>query len=292
MRINRTMDRDDLLTVDGRAFVDELDRLNRRLERDRLPVTSWYGRLPNYSAKAALRRRAKKLLGRAAPHEEVAGWDNRGGVRYEAVPGIETDDLHPWFLYWEAYWVMTHGPSLTGAERVLDAGGTASLFSAYLASIGPEVHSVDLNPVLVEAGEELANRTGWNLHSYAMDMTNLDFPDEHFDHAYSICVFEHLDAGLRHRALNEIARVLKPGGILSITFDYRGKGVFLAGSGFNDEPANLLQTPDDVYRHFGSCESLTMMGDGSFHDNGKSYLTPIGDTEPAYTFGGLFLQKH
>jgi SAM-dependent methyltransferase len=291
MDLNRSMDRADLLTPEGQRFVADLDAVARRLHRERLPVTTWYGGLPDPSVKASARRAVKRLVRRGGPHAEVAGWDNRGGDHYEPVPGIHDDRGHPWFLYWEAYWVMTHGPQLAEGARVLDAGGTASLFSAYLASQGPEVHSVDLNPRLVAAGEELARRTGWNLHSYAMNMTDLDFPDEHFDHAYSICVFEHLDADLRRRALAEIARVLKPGGILSITFDYRGKAVFLVQEGLNSDPANLLDSPEAVERHFGSCPSLALMGDGHFHDNGLSYLTGIGEDRPNYTFGGLFLQK-
>ena len=44
--INTTMDRDDLLSEEGATFVRELDALVRELERRKLPVTSWYGGLP------------------------------------------------------------------------------------------------------------------------------------------------------------------------------------------------------------------------------------------------------
>ena len=148
---------------------------------------------------------------------------------------------------------MSRGPSLSAESRVLDAGGTASLFSSYLGFTGAETHSIDLNPTLVAAGEKTARAMGWNLHSRCMDMTALEFDDEHFDHAYSICVFEHLTADQRRRALNEVARVLKPGGVLCLTFDYGAPGVVLGESGPNLEPENLIQNPDDVRRHFFSC---------------------------------------
>lgn len=50
-----------------------------------------------------------------------------------------------------------------------------------------------------------------------MDMRQLDFPDAHFDFCYSSCSFEHIgdDADfLAH--LNEVQRVLKPGGALCV----------------------------------------------------------------------------
>ncbi len=287
------MDREDLLTPEGQRFVHELSELQTRVERERLPVTSWYGGLPEPRVELTpqgLKHLARLLLRRPmAP--KIVGAPNRGGDDYESIPGIRDDDRHPWFLFWEAYWVMTRGPQIDASMRLLDAGGTASLFSSYLASLGPEVHSVDLNPTLVEAGKDIARRTGWNLHSYSMDMTALEFPDEHFDHAYSICVFEHLHAELRRAALTEIARVLKPGGVLCITFDYRGKGVALAGQGFNYDRENLLQNVEDVYRHFLGTGLFELYGNPEFIDNGKSYLVWPTEDAPKYTFAAIFLQK-
>jgi SAM-dependent methyltransferase len=291
--VNKTMDRDDLLSSEGLEFVRELNSLAEELDRRRLPVTSWYGALayPRFELSLpGLRAYARRLLGRTrrvGAQAEV----NRGGPLYEPVPGISNDALHPWFLYWEAYWATRRGPEMPEGGRVLDAGGTASLFSCYLASRGVETHSVDLNPRLVGAGEETARAMGWNLTSYCMDMTDMRFEDGYFDYAYSICVFEHLDAELRQRALTEIARVLKPGGILAITFDYGGPGVYLADRGPTCDPANLIRTPDEVRRHFFSCPSLEPWGNHDFFDNGKRYLAWPDDPALRYTFGAVFLQR-
>ncbi|MDW7710974.1 MAG: class I SAM-dependent methyltransferase [Deferrisomatales bacterium] len=291
--INKTMDRDDLLTPGGRAFTAELNRLAESLEAKRLPVTSWYGGLPVRGTELSfrgLRALGRRLLGRP---EHLGRTDaiNRGGASYEPLPGVSRDDRHPWFLYWEAYWVSAHGPRLSPADRVLDAGGTASLFSCHLASRGAEVHSVDLNEELVAAGHEIARATGWNLRSAGMDMADLRFDDGTFDHAYSVCVFEHLDSGLRQRALREIARVLKPGGTLSLTFDYGAPGVYLSGRGPSCDPEHLLRTPEDVHRTFFSAPCFEPLGNTAFADNGKTYLVwPDKDRRP-YTFGAVFLRK-
>ena len=72
-----------------------------------------------------------RRLRRAGEVERI----NRGGDAYESLDEVASDDRHPWFLYWEAYWVMTHGPRLEQHHQVLDAGGTASLFSCQLACV-------------------------------------------------------------------------------------------------------------------------------------------------------------
>jgi ubiquinone/menaquinone biosynthesis C-methylase UbiE len=290
---NTTMDRDDLLSPEGQRFVQELDSLAQELDRRGLPVTSWMGALPPPSfefSKAGLRTLIRRIrYGRAgiSPNDLL----NRGGAHYQSVPSVTDDTHHPWFLYWEAYWTIRRGPKLEASSRVLDAGGTGSLFSNYLASLGAETHSIDLNPELVAAGRATADAMGWNLHSYAMDMAKLDFPDGFFDHAYSICVFEHLEADLRQRALREIARVLKPGGILSLTFDYGAPAVFLASSGSSSDPEHLIRTPEDVQRHFFSCDALEPVGGVVFHDNGKRYLALPRDPSQRYTFGAVFLRR-
>jgi SAM-dependent methyltransferase len=186
---------------------------------------------------------------------------------------------------------MTHGPRLEPHHRVLDAGGTASLFSCQLASRGVNLQSVDLNETLVDAGRETAAAMGWKMSSHCMDMTSLEFDDASFDSAYSICVFEHLEAAMRRRALSEIARVLKPGGVLSITFDYRGPGVNLGGKGLDYTPENLIRSPADVARHFFSNDELEVLGNPEFHDNGQSYLVWPADRSQHYTFGAVFLRK-
>ena len=291
--VNTTMDRAELLTPEGKAFVRELDDLVQELDRRKLPVTSWLGSLPapgfwlSPRGLRALVRRMRYGKGGISPNDLL----NRGGKYYEPLPGITDDARHPWFLYWEAYWTTRRGPSLEPNSRVLDAGGTGSLFSNYLASLGVETHSIDLNPELVAAGRATAEAMGWNLHSYALDIAALGFPDEYFDHAYSICVFEHLEAELRQRALREIARVLKPGGVLSLTFDYGAPAVFLASTGSSSEPEHLIRSPEDVHRHFFSCDAFEPVGEAVFHDNGKRYLALPRDPSQRYTFGAVFLRR-
>jgi SAM-dependent methyltransferase len=309
--INKTMDRSDLLTDQAEPIVRALNSLITDLYSRDLHMTSWCGTLPSTRAsfirdevkhvvkrilngKVRINRNKIKyyikvlLEGREA--KSGVGSDNRG-ADYEPLADAVDDRRIPWYLYWEAFWVMAQGPKVGPNTRVLDAGGTSSLFSCFLASLGCEVHSIDLDGELVANANKIARAKGWNLLSYEMNMKRLDFEDEYFDHAYSVCVFEHLDYETKQLALAEIARCLKPNGTLAITFDYRNPAPSIAGYGPDTRPRNQISTKEDIRRNFLSTDHFSLFGNQEFYDNGKSYLVNLGFGGTPYTFGAIFLQK-
>jgi len=267
------MDRSDLLTPEAKSVVRRINDLIEEVYSRGLHMTSWYGTLPDF-----------------LESEKGVGIANRGRD-YTQLLEMADDRRLPWYLYWEIFWVLIHGPSLKAGDRVLDAGGTSSLFSCYLASLGIEVHSIDLNGRLVANGNTLTKNMKWNMHSYHMDMSHLDFSDGFFDHAYSICVFEHLDNKTKILSLEEIARSLKPGGVLSITFDYRNPAPNVFGYGSDTRTENQLKTREDLERVFLSTKYFEIMGNREFHDNGQSYLVHPRLGNHPYTFGAIFLRK-
>ncbi len=274
-QINKSMDRDDLLTDSAGPVVGELNRLMRKIYAAGQVMSSWYGMLE-------------------APFTEV-GFENRA-AGYQALPGAHDDNRIPWFLYWEIEWVMRNGPRLKKGMRVLDAGGTSSLFSCYLASLGVEVHSIDINPTLLENAEKLAQIFNWKMHMYCMDVGNMSFDDMFFDHAFSICVFEHLDFYTKQKALVEIHRCLKPKGQLCLTFDYKNPAPFVFGyNGYDARRRNALDSPERVKEVFCSTGLYTTRENQEFFDNNKRYLKPPQEAGQSgngdYSFGALFLEK-
>lgn len=290
------MDRNDLFTEEALPIVSDINNLIRMLYSKNLSMTSWYGTLPGSErpareggVKAKLKGILDKLSNKHVPSVCV-GKRNRG-PDYEALPGAEDDNRIPWYLYWEIVWVLTKGPTLKKTDRLLDAGGTASLFTCYMASLGFEVHSIDLKEHLISTGNHISKKMGWNMHSYAMNMKKLDFPDNHFDHAFSICVFEHLDYEVKQSALAEISRVLKPGGVLSITFDFRNPAPAVVNVGADTSSKNQLSNESDIHRSFLSTGLFEIVGNKSFVDNQKAYLVHPAFGNQPYSFGAIFLRN-
>ena len=124
---------------------------------------------------------------------------------------------------WENAWVTRHSGVGPG-HRVLDIGGASTIFSFYLASLGCDVTVLDndwSNCGIIFNARYVAKQTGWRLAALDRDVQRpLPFSDRTFDRVYSICVLEHLPSALRQFLLQEIGRVLKPGGIAGFTTDY------------------------------------------------------------------------
>lgn len=274
--VNKSMDRDDLFAPEARETVQGIHQLIRDLYAKGQSMTSWYGSIEK-------------------PNTGI-GVDNRGPA-YEKLPDAVDDERIPWFLYWEIEWIVRQFKGKLGpGVRVLDAGGTSSLFSFYLASLGCEVHSIDINPTLIKNSNKVAKEMGWALNAYAMDMARLEFKEGFFDHCFSICVFEHLDFYLKQRALVEFHRTLKPGGQVGITFDYNNPAPFVFDCmAFDDRYRNQLDSPKRVKEVFLAGGLFEFVGNQEFVDNGKRYLSPPVDAHVKnprdYSFGALVLKR-
>ncbi|MGD9874048.1 MAG: class I SAM-dependent methyltransferase [Kiritimatiellia bacterium] len=108
---------------------------------------------------------------------------------------------------------------LGGCETVLDVGcGTGTLtleIASVLDRAAGRITGVDAAPKMIE----VAQRKASGVSSVAFDAAlaeNLPYPDESFDRAVSTFFFHHVDYGLKVRSLNEMHRVLKPGGLAVI----------------------------------------------------------------------------
>lgn len=281
--INKTMELSDLDSEGAKKIVAELNDLIIDLKKKQLKISSWYGHLDDADSFERINR----------------------GYNYVPLDGAADDKNFPWFLYWEIVWVTLNSEFNKG-QKVLDLGGSSSLFSYYLASKGLDVVTVDLQQQLVENADHVARRMGWKLKNYVMDMTQLDFNFQ-FDHITSICVYEHMPIHDRVQINGRIQRLLRRDGRFSITFDYR-----------NPSRRASISTPDDVYEQFVKPSGLTIRSNREFVDTQRSYLIhpfyypgislrykmsqivrghfrpwEITKSKPSndYTFGALFQEK-
>jgi SAM-dependent methyltransferase len=115
-------------------------------------------------------------------------------------------------------------------ERVLDLA-SPKLAAVELARRGASVVSVDQFEPEVAEWQALTQGVS-GLEVALADGRELPFPDASFDHAYSISVIEHIGDDGDFKALGELARVVRPGGRIVLTFPF---GV-AAGEDWRDAP--------------------------------------------------------
>lgn len=114
--------------------------------------------------------------------------------------------------------------------RVLDAGCGSGWFLERLDRAGFEAHGVDLSST---AAAEARKRCPAAQVQAASLEERLPFPDGHFDAIWSTEVIEHVFDPKAF--LEELNRVLRPGGLLVLTTPYHGlaKNLAIAVAGFD-----------------------------------------------------------
>ncbi|MDY0189993.1 MAG: class I SAM-dependent methyltransferase [Desulfuromonas sp.] len=101
-------------------------------------------------------------------------------------------------------------------SQILDIGCGTGLLTVRIAEQHPQVNVVGIDaskPMIAVADKKRASH---NCHFQQALGEDLPFPDAHFDLVTSALFFHHIDRELKQRTLQEIRRVLKPGGMLLI----------------------------------------------------------------------------
>jgi len=104
--------------------------------------------------------------------------------------------------------------------RVLDLGSGPGVYASYLAGKGFDVFCADISEKMVQE----CRRKG--LTAQVMDAEHLSFPPESFDGVLAIAVLLHLPRDKVPAVVENIARILKPRGLLLATFREGGKAGF------------------------------------------------------------------
>jgi SAM-dependent methyltransferase len=176
-----------------------------------VPSLTAYDALLGTEAFRSLRAAASEFL---ALHADLLA-----SYRRRWVP----DPLHQWSRQWEYPYAWERIEERTRRSghspvRVLDAGSGVTFFPYLLSRrLDVEVTCVDNDQRLVSPHRQLRQRTGASVAFKAADLRRLPEPDACFDIAYCLSVLEHT-AG-RHDIVSELSRVLRPGGMLVVSFD-------------------------------------------------------------------------
>ena len=108
-----------------------------------------------------------------------------------------------------------HNLKIEQFTSVLDFGcGVGRIMRHWSSTRGPAWHGTDYNPQLVEWCREHLKFSQFNVNTLS---GKLPYADESFDFIYAYSVFTHLKEELQFFWINELSRVLKPGGYIYFT---------------------------------------------------------------------------
>jgi len=135
-----------------------------------------------------------------------------------------------------------YGGTASAAPRILDFGSGNGGSVPYVRKYFPTARLICLD--VSRRSLEIAAQRFPSLAQYVhFDGTRIPFPEEHFDIAYTACVFHHIDHAEHVALLRELNRVLRPGGILFV-FEhnpYNPLTVRIVNSCPFDEHARLIR---------------------------------------------------
>jgi SAM-dependent methyltransferase len=207
------------------------------------------------------------------------------GTRY-AVNGILR---HRLWVRENKLWEYARGlscilgaPQSAAVLRVLDFGGAATIPIFFLASLGGDVLCLDIDTALSDWTNHVAKRHGWKLHASTHNLVD-SLPPEGwglFDAVISFSVLEHIPKAAQPLILARLAKLLKPGGILALTFDFGPEAPV------NDAVRDLAEVERLV-----ASTGLDYLDGHPLNDTGERFVIDRRHPERRFTFASLFLQK-
>jgi len=180
-----------------------------------------------------------------------------------------------WLRTWEYTGAIVE-TEVDGRMKVLDVGGTGTIFSYYLALQGCRVTTVDIDKQKVADALAVTPHLNLQMDHRLASITDVAFADEEFDRIFCICVIEHLEPQDQKTALARMARLLKPGGLLYMTFDI----------GFNAADYPIVDE-EQIRDRYVIPSGLTVVGNAVYQFDAND----LNANHPDYIFGSLMLLK-
>jgi ubiquinone/menaquinone biosynthesis C-methylase UbiE len=186
----------------------------------------------------------------------------------------EFDPFKLWSRRWEYPYVARH--ALAYADqlgrstpmKMLDAGSGVTYLPHHLCKQVPGLHVVacDYDTSYVPMFDSICNAEGHGRVSFAQaDMRQLPMPDASFDLVLCVSVLEHTDQ--YSKILSEFRRVLKPGGLMTLTFDIS------LDDKFTLTRAQATELLSQIARDFKVVEDLDVIGELKHLDQTGPLLT-------------------
>jgi 2-polyprenyl-3-methyl-5-hydroxy-6-metoxy-1,4-benzoquinol methylase len=112
---------------------------------------------------------------------------------------------------------------LQPGDRYLDAGSGVTPLAQVMAGCGVCAEACDGNGRLINELRHFGPEQIYGIQVMygTQDLTAMSYPDETFDAISCISVLEHIPAPFDQKAVRELLRILKPGGLLVLTVDFQ-----------------------------------------------------------------------
>ena len=217
--------------------------------------------------------------------------------RFKGEPlGVNGAVKKRWYVRPHKMWEYSRGLALTSASgptrepwgtlHCLDVGGAMTLPIFYMGSLGDRVVCLDIDPTMTRQSMDAAGRQGLDLDCRTTNLgqedpsaADLGAPEDGFDRVYCFSVIEHILPPEQERVASRMGGLVRPGGMLCITFDFGEHGPMEAP----------MRTMEDAHR-LGDLIGLPLVG-GDFVDTGDRYPLNRKHPEARYTFGSMFFKR-
>lgn len=194
------------------------------------------------------------------------------GIIHASTPQTRGIVMNWGSFYDVVMWLLTRGneralrqgiADLIGyqpGETVLDVGcgtGTLALVAKERVGSAGSVHGIDPAPRQIARARAKASRRGLSVDFQLGVIETLPFPNQKFDLVQSTFAIDHVPADLQRQGLEQIARVLKPGGrlFILITGSVQSLAEMMKEAGFSQ-----VETGETEYRGIGRAQLYFVRG--------------------------------
>jgi len=142
----------------------------------------------------------------------------------------------------------------SGAQSVLDAGCGSGRHSLALLREGFEVRALDSSQTALEIASELTAPYGNKIKYELGNLTCLPFEDASFDAVLCWGVLHYLSSEEFSQALNELYRVLKPGGYFGLTLRSTADSECNIDNAQQMQKANATECKNMFFKYFSKSD--------------------------------------